>query len=181
MAKTVSFHFTTLRSFHYVSFGFVSFDLLFFCFVSHRVEFLLREFFVAAQESIYVRMYYICLIWAESKFKFIAKYALSRLACSMPRSPGWSTGHGCFSALEPDTGRLASIAFAFATFLTTSPTFKIRFGFGFWKMATTTATATAKRKKQKTSSVWFSFWHRLCLVSRVLCASKFLFHTNCYR
>lgn len=85
--------------------------------------------------------------------------------------------HGAWVFLYSGTrhGGLASIAFAFATFLTTSPTFKIRFGFGFWKMATTTA------KKQKTSSVWFSFWHRLCLVSRVLCVSKFLFHTNCYR
>lgn len=58
-----------------------------------------------------------------------------------------STGYGCFSALEPDTGRLASIAFAFATFLTTSPTFKIRFGFGFWKMATKTTTEKEKNKK----------------------------------
>lgn len=69
------------------------FALLFFCFVLFRfvllslcrVAFLLREFFVAAQSR--SRTYiHICLIWAESKFKFIAKYALSRLAWWSMRS-----------------------------------------------------------------------------------------------
>lgn len=54
MAKTVSFHLPTLCSVYFVWFRFVSFHLICFSFVSHRVEFLLREFFVAAQKPIYV-------------------------------------------------------------------------------------------------------------------------------